>query len=169
MAITDFYAGLQSRRVVAPDEIITRVFIPLPARDEIVKLYKISKRKEIDVSTFRAGIRLKRNGQQIESAAIAYGGVGPTVRRLPCDRSFFGGQALVGVDISRGGHPGRAEVEPISDVRGSRDFRLKLAENILVKFYHDTNDAQPNPNRTARSFQPARTLQGTRPWRSYKI
>src|SRR5262249_46228059 len=29
------------------------------------------------------------------------------------------------------------EVEPISDVRGSRDFRLRLAENILLKFYHE--------------------------------
>ena len=32
--------------------------IPLPGRDEMVRLYKISKRKEMDISTFRAGIRI---------------------------------------------------------------------------------------------------------------
>jgi hypothetical protein len=44
-------------------------------------------------------------------------------------------------DISRGGKRARAEIEPISDVRGSRDFRLQLAENILVKFYHDATES----------------------------
>ena len=31
----------------------------------------------------------------------------------------------------------RAEITPISDVRGSRDFRLQLAGNVLRKFYFD--------------------------------
>jgi xanthine dehydrogenase iron-sulfur cluster and FAD-binding subunit A len=29
------------------------------------------------------------------------------------------------------------EIQPISDVRGSRDYRLLLAENILSRFYVD--------------------------------
>jgi xanthine dehydrogenase small subunit len=31
----------------------------------------------------------------------------------------------------------RSEIEPISDVRGSADFRWQLAENILIKFYFE--------------------------------
>jgi xanthine dehydrogenase small subunit len=34
----------------------------------------------------------------------------------------------------------RDEVVPISDVRGSSDFRLQLAENILLKFFYETAD-----------------------------
>ncbi|HEX3446982.1 MAG TPA: FAD binding domain-containing protein, partial [Isosphaeraceae bacterium] len=152
VAISDFYTGYK-KTVVAPDEIITRVLIPQSAQSngEIVKLYKISKRKEIDVSTFRAGIRIKRDGQQIESAAIAYGGVGPTVRRLPATEDFLVGRPWSETTFREAGARARAEVEPISDVRGSRDFRLKLAENILVKFYHDTIDAQPRDNSKAAS------------------
>ena len=158
LAITDFYTGYK-KSVIAPDEIITRVVIPLATQsnDEIVKLYKISKRKEIDVSTFRAGIRLKRNGQQIESAAIAYGGVGPTVRRLPATEAFLGGRTWSESTFREAGIRARAEVEPISDVRGSRDFRLKLAENILVKFYHDTNDAHDPQNGQVISTVPKHT------------
>ena len=33
----------------------------------------------------------------------------------------------------------REEITPISDVRGSRDFRLQLAENVLRKFYYDVS------------------------------
>ena len=31
----------------------------------------------------------------------------------------------------------RSEVTPITDVRGSSDFRLQLCENVLRKFYFD--------------------------------
>ncbi len=125
LAIKDFHTG-PKQTVLAPDEIITRVLIPLATRhDEIVKLYKISKRKEMDVSTFRAGIRLKRSGEQIESAAIAYCGVGPTVRRLPRDRSVSGRPAVLRGDISRGGHPGPRRGR--ADLRRPRLARLPPA------------------------------------------
>jgi xanthine dehydrogenase large subunit len=158
VAIADFYTGYKAT-VVAPDEIITRVLIPLTkeGNGEIVKLYKISKRKEIDVSTFRAGIRIKRYGQRIESAAIAYAGVGPTVRRLPATEAFLVGRTWSESTFRAAGTRARAEVEPISDVRGSRDFRMKLAENILVKFYHDTKGAQPPKNGKVRSATTRRT------------
>jgi xanthine dehydrogenase iron-sulfur cluster and FAD-binding subunit A len=34
------------------------------------------------------------------------------------------------------------EIAPISDVRGGRDFRLQLAENILTKFYFEEAGAE---------------------------
>ena len=91
VAIDEFHTG-PKQTVLAADEIITRVLIPLPAPGEIVKLYKISKRKEMDVSTFRAGIRLRRRGERIDSAAIAFCGVGPTVLRLPRTEAFLAGR-----------------------------------------------------------------------------
>jgi xanthine dehydrogenase large subunit len=145
LAIKDFHTG-PKQTVVAPDEIITRVMIPLPAPDEIVKLYKISKRKEMDVSTFRAAIRISRRSERIESAAIAYCGVGPTVLRVPRTEAFLAGRPFSEGTFREAGALARAEVEPITDVRGSRVFRLQLAENILVKFYHEAVGAKPRAN-----------------------
>jgi xanthine dehydrogenase small subunit len=122
-------------------EIISRVVIPLPGPNERVRLYKISKRKEIDTSTFRAGIRIAENGGVIERAAIAYSGVGSTARRLPQTERFLVGRVLSESTFREAGERARAEVEPISDVRGSGRFRLQLAENILVKFYQDVAGA----------------------------
>ena len=102
LRIGEFYRGPKQTRI-APDEIITRVKIPLPARDEIVKLYKISKRKEMDVSTFRAAIRIARSGDSIGSAAIAYSGVGPTVRRMTETETFLVGRPVLPGDFPRGG------------------------------------------------------------------
>jgi xanthine dehydrogenase large subunit len=145
VAVNEFHTGPKTT-VLAADEIIARVLIPLTAPDEIVKLYKISKRKEMDVSTFRAGIRLRRRGERIESVAIAFCGVGPKVLRLPRTEAFLAGRPFLEATFCEAGSLARSEVEPITDVRGSRAFRLRLAENILVKFYHEIAGAERGAN-----------------------
>jgi xanthine dehydrogenase molybdopterin binding subunit/xanthine dehydrogenase small subunit len=134
VAVKDFYTR-PKQTVIGPDEIITRILLSLPARDEIVKLYKISKRKEMDVSTFRAAVRIGLEGDSIRSAAIAFAGVGPMARRLPATEAFMIGRPFTLATFREAGRHARAEVEPVSDRRGSREFRLQLAENILAKFY----------------------------------
>jgi xanthine dehydrogenase small subunit len=141
MGIEDFYQGAKRTRIAA-GEIITRVLIPLPARDEIVKLYKVSKRKEMDVSTFRAGIRIGRRADLIDRAAVAFAGVGPTVRRLRETEAFLEGRPFTEETFRQAGLRARAEIEPISDHRGSRDYKLRLAGNILLKFYLDWADSR---------------------------
>jgi xanthine dehydrogenase molybdopterin binding subunit/xanthine dehydrogenase small subunit len=136
VAVKSFYKG-PKQTVVGPDEIITHLVIPLPARDETVRLYKISKRKEMDVSTFRAGIRIGLARDLIESAAVAFSGVGPMARRLPDTEAFLVGRCFSEETFREAGRRARAEVTPSTDERGSREFRLQLAENILVKFYFE--------------------------------
>lgn len=134
--IGDFFTGYR-QTVLAPDELIARVVVPLPEPGESVRLYKVSKRKEMDISTFRAAIRIRADGDTIGRAAIAYGGVGPKVLRLPATEAYLVRRPFEEETFREAGRRACAEVEPITDVRGSRDFRLILAENVLLKFYHD--------------------------------
>jgi xanthine dehydrogenase small subunit len=135
--INDFFRGYKIKDL-APDEIITQVFLPLPAPDELLKLYKVSKRNDLDIATFAAGIRVKQAGNIITRAFIAYSGVAPTVVRLTQTEAFLQGKLLAEEVFQQAGDLARREIKPISDVRGSRDFRLQLAENILMKFYFDS-------------------------------
>src|SRR5204863_9896926 len=80
--VEEFHQGYK-KTAIRPDEIITRVLIPLPGRDELLRLYKVSKRREMDMTTFRAAIRVARRGGTIDRAVLAYSGVGPVTRRLP--------------------------------------------------------------------------------------
>ena len=59
--IEGFHRG-PKQTALGPCEIITRVVIPLPDTQDLVKLFKISKRKEIDTSTFRRGHPGSRSG-----------------------------------------------------------------------------------------------------------
>ena len=132
--IREFYRGYKTLDLAA-DEIITRIDIPLPRDGERLRLYKISKRSHLDISTFTAAIALTRTDGRVDSARIAYGGVGPMVLRLPKTEEFLSGKPFARETFVRAGEIARDEITPISDVRGSREFRLQLAGNILQRFF----------------------------------
>lgn len=134
--IREFYLGYK-KLDLRPDEIITRILIPLPQDGDTLRLYKISKRSHLDISSFTAAMLMKRTGARIDSMRLAYGGVGPVVLRLAKTEGFLQGKPISRETFAAAGEIAREEIAPISDVRGSRDFRLQLAENILTKFYYD--------------------------------
>lgn len=134
--INGFYTGYK-KKDLAKDEIITRINLPLSAGDEMLRLYKSSRRTDLDIATFGAAIRMKLDGDTIQSAAIAYSGVAATVVRLPETERFLAGQVFERGTFTEAGRQARREVQPITDVRGSADFRLQLCENVLTKFWFD--------------------------------
>jgi xanthine dehydrogenase small subunit len=151
--INDFYTGYR-RTVMAADELITRVLIPIPAPDEIFKLYKVSRRKDLDISAFTAAIWMQRDGEIVHEARIAYGGVGPNIIRLRKTEAFFAGKAITPETVREAGRIARSEISPISDVRGSAAFRSQLGENILRKFYAELSAANGNGNSHAYAVNP---------------
>jgi xanthine dehydrogenase small subunit len=135
VAIEKFYRGYKTLDLQL-DEIITRVRIPLPPVTDTLRLYKVSKRSHLDISSFTAAMLMRRRADQIESIRIAYGGVGPVVLRLPKTEQFLAGRPFALETFEEAEPIAREEITPISDVRGSRDFRLRLAGNVLRKFYY---------------------------------
>jgi xanthine dehydrogenase small subunit len=131
-----FYQGYKVKDLAA-DEIATRVLVPLPSVNDRLKLYKVSRRNDLDIATFGAAIRIQHQGERIARASVAFSGVGPTVARLPRTETFLEGRPFTEATFASATLVAQAEVQPISDVRGSRDFRLQLAGNILQKFYYD--------------------------------
>ncbi len=133
--IGSFYRGYKTLDL-AQDEIITKIRIPLPRRGEILKLYKVSKRSHLDISSFTAAFLIRMAGARIDAVRIAFGGVGPVVLRLPKTEAFLQGKSLDLATFEGAGAIAREEIKPISDVRGSAEFRLQLGENILRKLYY---------------------------------
>jgi xanthine dehydrogenase small subunit len=142
--ITELYIGYRTLSLT-PTELITAIHLPLPGPDETLKLYKVSKRKHLDISTFAAALLLTRYPSQpevIQSLRIAYGGVGPTVVRLPQTEAFLAGKPFTEATLAAAGEIAVGEITPISDVRGHQAFRLQLARNILLKFFHDLHPSE---------------------------
>jgi xanthine dehydrogenase small subunit len=91
----------------------------------------------LDIASFTAAIRLRLDGNSIATVRIAYGAVGPTIIRARQTEDFLRGQPFTEETMRRAGELAVDEVSPISDVRGSADYRYQLTRNVLLKFYHE--------------------------------
>jgi xanthine dehydrogenase small subunit len=134
--INNFYQGYKKFDLKA-DELLVGVRIPLPCPGELLRLFKVSRRRDLDISTFTAAVRMQLDGETITKAAVAYGAVGPTVLRLRRTEQFLVGQPFTEETMDKAGATAIDEITPISDVRGSKDYRYQLARNVLLKFYHE--------------------------------
>jgi xanthine dehydrogenase small subunit len=136
--IHDFYHGYKQVDL-RPGELVMGVRIPRPTPEDILRLYKISRRRDLDISTLTAAIRLRLSeddSEVITHAAIALGGVGPTVIRPRRAEQFLLGQPFTEQTMQAAATIAVDEITPITDVRGAADYRRQLVRNIFRKFYH---------------------------------
>jgi xanthine dehydrogenase small subunit len=136
--INDFYKGYK-KFDLRPGELITRVFVPLPAADEQLRLYKVSQRRDLDIASFTAAVRMRLDEDTIADASVAFGAVGPTIIRARKTESFLHGRAFNEDTMRQAGEVAIAEITPITDVRGAAEYRFQLTRNVLLKFYHESN------------------------------
>ena len=134
--MNDFYIGYK-QTVAASDELISRVSIPRLGSGEVLRLYKVSKRQDLDISTFSAAFWLKLSGRTIQDIRIAYGGVAERIVRMPNTEAHLKGRELSVEAFESAGEKALSEISPISDVRGAAEYRNLLAANILRKLYYD--------------------------------
>ncbi len=132
--IVGFYQGYK-KFDLRPGELLTRVRIPLPEPDVLLRLVKVSRRRDLDIATFTAAIWMRLDGERIAEARVAFGACGPTVERARHTENFLRGQIFDERTMRAAGDIAVGEITPISDVRGSAGFRRQLARNVLLKFY----------------------------------
>lgn len=132
--LTQFYKSYKNFDLHT-DEIATGVLIPALDSSWITKFYKVSLRKDLDISavTFAGAFKLENN--VIQEARLALGGVGPTVVRLPQLESELKGKPFTEDVLAQAGKAARSYIKPLSDLRASETYRLQLVENLFHKFF----------------------------------
>jgi xanthine dehydrogenase small subunit len=138
--INSFYTGYK-KFDLKPDELLTKVILPLPKTGSLFKLYKVSNRRDLDISTVTLAIHLQMAGSKITGAQLAAGGVAATILRLKNTEKLLIGAELSEDLLRKAGDTAMSEIQPQSDVRGSADFRKILIRNLFRKFYSETTTA----------------------------
>jgi xanthine dehydrogenase small subunit len=122
-----------------PNEIITQVIIKKPVENTKVKFYKVSKRKDLDISTVSAGFSLTIKENKVTSITLAYGGMAAVTKRAEKAESFLMNAEWVRENVEQAMDTIYNEFTPLSDARSSAEFRRLAAKNLLMKFWNDTH------------------------------
>ncbi|RIJ33194.1 xanthine dehydrogenase small subunit [Henriciella mobilis] len=121
-----------------PGEYVKSVTIP-PIRDDLVfRTYKISKRFDQDISAVCGAFAIGLDGGKVKTARIAFGGMAGTPKRATACEAALAGQAWTEETINAACLALTEDYSPLTDMRASADYRLKVAQNLLRKAFIET-------------------------------
>ncbi|MEY2481924.1 MAG: xanthine dehydrogenase large subunit [Verrucomicrobiota bacterium] len=159
LPLDEFFVAYR-KTALQSGEILKSVIIPRPKAGVRThrKFYKVSKRREMDISTVAACFAVEvTEGGTITKARLAYGGVAALPVRARATEA-----ALIGKHWSTAACEEllpvlQKEFTPISDVRGSANYRRELIANLLRKFFSEDG------GRSSRDAENIAGLAGARP------
>jgi len=140
--IGDFFIGYR-KTAMKPDDLIRAIRIPRNPKGRIA-FYKVSKRREMDISIVAAGIRIVQDeAGVVTEARLAFGGVAekPT-RALAAEQALIGRPLVLDdevLDLLEGAFT------PIDDVRGGADYRRAVIRGLFGKFVADEAEEPVSP------------------------
>ncbi len=138
ISLEEFITGYHST-LLGKDELISALHLPYPDPENIIRSYKVSKRKDVDISTVSAAFSLILNKEhKIEKVKLFYGGMAATTIRAGKAEDFLKGKEWTEEMAIEASKIIRSEFKPISDARSAANSRRIMAGNLLIRFWEDT-------------------------------
>jgi CO/xanthine dehydrogenase FAD-binding subunit len=121
-----------NQTVLFPEEILWGISIPILRPGEGTAFIKLGVREAltIAVATVAAWLRMDKNGD-IADLKIALGSVAPTVIRARQTENFLKGGRPGNRAFHEAGKIAAAECRPITDVRGTAEYRRWMVEELV--------------------------------------
>jgi carbon-monoxide dehydrogenase medium subunit len=121
---TDYYES-----VLQPDEVITEVLVPRLPPNSAGAYMKFLPRTADDYATVSAAavVTLEPNRKIFKDVRIALGSVGTTPVRAREAEAVLRGQPVKPEALREAGEKAKGEVDPISDLRGSAEYKREMA------------------------------------------
>ena len=141
MPLEALYTGYR-KNVMAPDEVLAWIKVPKPVAGELLKVYKISKRYDDDISAVCLAVNLQMDKGLVTSASIGVGGVAATPVRALQTQAALIGQPWELQTVQQAISTLRAEFAPISDMRASGAYRREVLGNLLQRFWLESQGLQ---------------------------
>ena len=137
ITIQNFITGYR-KTDLGKNEIIKAIIIPKQKQNATTKFYKVSKRKDVDISSVSAGFTIELQNGIIKNITLAFGGMAETTRQAEKTEEFLINKNWTEDSIEKAMAILREEVTPITDARAGEEYRRNVAANLLMKFYFET-------------------------------
>ncbi|WP_045391153.1 xanthine dehydrogenase small subunit [Falsirhodobacter sp. alg1] len=130
MPLEDFFLDYR-KQDRHPGEFVEAISIP--AASPALRCYKVSKRFDQDISAVCGCFNITVTDGVVTGARIAFGGMAAVPKRASAVEAALTGKPLTTL-------PAEVFAEdftPLSDMRASAGYRLKIAQNLLTRYIHD--------------------------------
>jgi xanthine dehydrogenase small subunit len=139
LALESFYLDYQ-KTALAKGEFVQAVRVPLGRPGQWVRVYKISKRFDQDISALCGAFAIEVVGGNVRSIRIAFGGMAAIPKRALKTEAVLLGQAWNDANVARAVTTLQGEFTPLTDMRASAEYRRKVAANLLRKFFVEASN-----------------------------
>ena len=134
MPLENLYTGYR-QNVIAKDEVLAWIKVPKPLPGENLKVYKISKRFDDDISAVCIAIQLHIKKGVVIKASIGAGGVAAVSARAIKTQAALVHKPWKKATVDAAIQVLRAEFQPLSDMRASATYRTQVLGNLLQRYW----------------------------------
>ena len=138
ISLQDFFIayGKQDRQ---PGEFVEAVHVPVPSASEKFAVYKVTKRRDEDITATLGAFRLSLAADgTVAAITIAYGGMAATPKRASAVEKALVGQPWNEATVEAAMEKYAEDYAPLTDMRATAEYRALVARNLLLRFYMET-------------------------------
>ncbi|MBD3894411.1 xanthine dehydrogenase small subunit [Halomonas sp. ML-15] len=132
LPLGDFFLDYK-QTALAANEFIRAIFLPRPSEAQNLKVWKLSKRREDDISAVLGAFVWRLDGEVMRDVRLAFGGMAAIPKRAAAAEAALEGQAPDGAAFAAARAALAQDFQPMSDVRGSAEYRQVAASNLLER------------------------------------
>jgi xanthine dehydrogenase small subunit len=141
MPIADFFTGYKQTQL-AEYEWLDSIQIPLPKPNQILHVYKVSKRVEDDISAVCMALNITLENNTVTALSTGFGGVAAIPSKCEALSTQIVGKTWQDANsLALGKQILVQAFTPIDDVRASGEYRKQLLENLWHRFWLETNSS----------------------------
>lgn len=129
-----FYKGYKSL-VKKKNEIVEKVSFQIPSKNSFFNFEKISKRTYLDIASVNSSIYLEFKSGKISNIHISAGGVAPIPLYLNNTCNYLRNKTIDTETIRNAAEISLKEISPISDARGSAEYKSLLLRQLLFAHF----------------------------------
>ncbi len=138
LAIDEFFLAYR-KTALQPGEFVEAVRVPRPRPGLQFRAYKISKRFDQDISAVCAAFALGLEGGRVAHIRIGLGGMAAIPKHATHAEAVLQGHVWNEAAVRAAMRAMRDDFQPLTDMRASAEYRLKVAQNLLLKFFLETS------------------------------
>jgi len=134
LPLREFFQGYKQLDM-APGETVESLAFAVPTAADRLTFEKVSRRTHLDIASVNSALGLRVEGDVIVHARLSAGGVAPIPMRLTRTEALLAGRRVDAATVQAAMAMAREEIAPITDVRGSAEYKRELLGRLVAAHF----------------------------------